>query len=142
MRTGNPYTACMHFPVELPDHFLVLAAELHVNPADIEEHFIRGHGHGGQKINKTASMVFLKHRPTGIEVKIQPYRQQHLNRIAAYKLLLLKIEEHVKGEQSALQREGFKIRKQKQRRSRRAKEKILREKHHHAHIKEGRRSIL
>lgn len=81
----------------------------------------------------------LIHRPSGIEVKVQKYREQSKNRLSAWKLLILKLEEHVKGEESKLQREIFKLRKQKQKRSKRAKEKMLHDKAHHADIKELRR---
>jgi len=61
------------------------------------------------------------------------------NRLSAWKLLVLKLEEMKKGEQSRLQRAAFKVRKQKQRRNRRAKEKMLDQKHHRSDIKEIRR---
>jgi protein subunit release factor B len=60
------------------------------------------------------------HRPTGIEVKVQRYREQSTNRLSAWKLLILKIEEREKGSAARLQRAAFKIRKQKQKRSKRA----------------------
>ena len=46
------------------------AVPVELDPNDIEESFIRGSGNGGQKINKTASCVQLKHLPTGIMVKV------------------------------------------------------------------------
>jgi protein subunit release factor B len=128
----------MEFPVDLPPDFLARATSLGVRAEDIEEHFIRGSGHGGQKINKTASCVQLVHRPTGIEVRCQKHREQSKNRLSAYKLLILKIEERVRGTESKRQQEIFKIRKQKQRRSRKGKEKMLREKHRHSDIKQAR----
>jgi len=130
------------FPVELPPKTLGLAAALNIDPKDIEEHFTKGSGHGGQKINKTSSCVELHHVPTGIDVRVQKHREQSKNRISAYKLLILKIEEHVKGKKSEIQKEIFKKRKQKQRRSRRSKEKMLEEKHHHSGIKESRKKIM
>ncbi|MDD4319731.1 MAG: peptide chain release factor-like protein [Candidatus Peribacteraceae bacterium] len=129
----------MPFPVPLPPAFLAKAAELNLREEDVTEHFIRGGGHGGQKINKTASMVQLIHRPTGIEVRVQKHREQSKNRLSAWKLLILKIEERVKGQKSQLQQKIFKLRKQKMRRGRKAKEKMLREKHHHGEIKQSRR---
>ncbi|HVW66938.1 MAG TPA: peptide chain release factor-like protein [Candidatus Peribacteraceae bacterium] len=132
----------MPFPIDLPKPSLDMAAELQVRAEDVEEKFIRGSGHGGQKINKTSSTVHLKHLPTGIEVKVQKYREQSKNRLSAWKLLILKIEEQVKGKESKKAREIFKIRKQKARRSRRAKETILDEKHHRAFLKDLRRDDL
>ena len=132
----------MDFPVDLTPKFLELAAELKIKPEDIDEHFTRGGGPGGQKINKTSSCVELTHAPTEVTVRVQKHREQSANRISAYKLLLLKIEENVKGEKSALAQKRFKIRKQKHRRSRKSKEKMLEEKHHRSNIKESRKDII
>lgn len=132
----------MNFPIELPPQLLTLAAELKILPEDIDEFFTRGSGHGGQKINKTASCVELTHRPTGTTVRVQRFREQHLNRIEAYKLLIGKLEESVKGAQSRRRQEIFKVRKQKQRRSRKAKEKMLQDKRHRGGLKEQRQNAL
>ena len=40
-----------------------------IREADIDEKFILAGKKGGQKVNKTSACVWLKHRPTGIEVK-------------------------------------------------------------------------
>jgi len=128
----------MNFPIEIPPFFLQKAAELQINPADISEDFIRGSGKGGQKINKTSSCVLLRHQPTGIEVRCQKHREQSANRLSAYKLLILKIEEKIKGTESTRQREIYKLRKQKLKRSKRTKEKMLSAKHRHSEIKENR----
>jgi len=130
----------MNFPVELPPDRLKMAQELKINPDDVDENFTRGSGAGGQKINKTSSAVHLKHVPTGIEVKVQQYREQSKNRLSAWKLLILKIEEKEKGEESQLQREIYKLRKQKQKRTKRSKEKVLRDKAHQSDIKDMRRA--
>ena len=129
----------MPFPVDLPPDLLALVAELHINPDDVEERFVRGSGHGGQKINKTSSTVQLVHVPTGIEVKVQKHREQSKNRLSAWKLLILKIEEKEKGEESRLAQEAFKIRKQKQKRSKRAQAKVLEDKSKRGDVKETRR---
>lgn len=129
----------MNFPIELPAASLKMAEEVGLKPEDVDESFVRGSGPGGQKINKTASAVQLIHRPTGIEVKIQRYREQSKNRLVAWKTLLLKLEEKVKGAESKIQREIYKIKKQKQRRSRRAKDKMLVDKKLRGTVKEGRR---
>ena len=65
---------------------------LGVRDQDLEETFVRSQGHGGQKVNKTASAVVLRHRPTGIQVKMQRERSQALNRFLARRLLADKIE--------------------------------------------------
>jgi len=132
----------MDFPVELPEAHLKLAQELNIKPEDIEEHFTKGGGPGGQKINKTSSCVELTHVPTETTVRVQKHREQSANRISAYKLLIDKIEEQVKGEESKRAKKIFKIRKQKQRRSRKAKERMLEDKHKKSEIKETRKRIV
>jgi peptide chain release factor len=111
---------------------------LGVREDDIQESFIRSGGHGGQKINKTSSCVYLKHIPTGIEVKCQKERSQSLNRFFARRILLNKIEAMVKGRESQEQKRIEKIRRQKSRRSKRAKEKILHDKKMQSKKKEER----
>lgn len=96
--------------------------KLHIKEEDLLEKFILGSGSGGQKVNKTSSCVYLKHLPSGIEIKCQQDRSRELNRFLARRELCKRLEEkenpHLS--ESALARE--KIRKQKSRRSRRRKE--------------------
>ncbi len=92
---------------------------------ELEEHFIRGSGSGGQKINKTSSCVQLIHKPSNIEIRCQQTRSQADNRYWARRDLCERIEEKILGEKSAKQQAAEKIRRQKRRRSRRAKAKML-----------------
>lgn len=131
----------MHFPIDLPEKHLAKAKELNIKATDIEESFVLGSGAGGQKINKTASCVLLKHIPTNTEVRCQRHREQSKNRISAYKLLIDKIEFQIKGEESEKAKRIHKLKKQKQRRSKKAKEKILEAKHHRSEIKETRKPV-
>jgi protein subunit release factor B len=101
---------------------------LNVHEVDIEESFIRSGGKGGQKVNKASTCVYLKHIPTGIEVKCSKERSQALNRYHARVILLKKIEQLIKGRESEEIQRIEKIRRQKRKRSKRAKEKILAEK--------------
>jgi protein subunit release factor B len=129
------------FPTELSPSVLEKAQRLKVFAEDIEEKFIRGGGAGGQKINKTASCVWLKHLPTGTEVKVQKHREREANRKSAYKLLVLKIEDQVLGKKSARAQKIFKLRKQKKRRSKRAKEKMVEAKRQRGALKVSRKPV-
>jgi peptide chain release factor len=104
-------------------------AELGIREEDVIERFIRSRGHGGQNVNKVATCVYLKHVPTGIEVKCQQERSQALNRFFARRILAEKIETMILGKESEQQQRIQKIKRQKRRRSRRAKEKVLEFKH-------------
>src|SRR5437016_7505810 len=114
---------------------------LGVREADLEETFVRSGGHGGQNVNKTSTCVMLVHRPTRLQVKCQATRQQGLNRFLARRLLLDKIEALQKGHVDAERSRIEKIRRQKRKRSRRAKQRMLADKSHHAAKKESRRPV-
>src|SRR5574337_1212095 len=73
---------------------------LNIREEDIEESFIRSGGKGGQHVNKVSTCVYLKHVPTGIEVKCQAERSQSLNRYRARVLLVKKIDQMIKGKES------------------------------------------
>lgn len=111
---------------------------LGIKESDILEKFIRSQGHGGQKVNKTSTCVYLKHIPTGIEVKCQKERSQSLNRFYARRILTEKIEEMILGQESERQQQIEKIRRQKKRRSKKAKEKVLQYKHIQSALKRER----
>ncbi len=115
-------------------------AKLGIKEEDLIEKFILGSGRGGQKINKTSSTVYLKHLPSGIEVKCQRGRSRELNRLYARRELCERMEEIVFKEKSAKQQAIEKIRRQKRKRSKRAQEKILATKKHRAKIKKLRQS--
>jgi protein subunit release factor B len=115
---------------------------LGIAEADILEKFIHGGGPGGQKINKASSCVYLKHLPTGIEVKCQTSRSQLLNRFLARRILAEKIENKILGKQAEEEQRIEKIRRQKRRRSRRAKLKMLATKREHSEKKRTRARIF
>lgn len=108
---------------------------------DLREHFVRSSGPGGQRLQKVSTCVVLKHIPTGIEVKCQKERSQALNRFLARRILIEKLERKILKEESEAEQKRWKIRKQKRRRSRRAKEKMLAEKRHRAEVKRMRAPI-
>ncbi|MCX8109844.1 MAG: peptide chain release factor-like protein [Syntrophorhabdaceae bacterium] len=111
---------------------------LGIRDEDIIEKFIRSGGPGGQNVNKTSTCVYLKHLPTGIEVKCQSERSQALNRFLARRRLVEKIESMILGRESEKQRMIEKIKRQKRRRSKRAKEKVLALKHIQSEKKRAR----
>ena len=117
-------------------------ASLGIKESDIRELFILSSKKGGQKVNKTSSCVYLKHAPTGIEVKCQEERSQVLNRFLARRILVDKIESLILGRESDEQKRYEKIRRQKRKRSRRAKEKMLQDKKFHSEKKRLRKPPL
>jgi len=98
---------------------------LGIREDDILEKFIHGGGKGGQKINKTASAVYLKHLPTGIEVKCQAERSQARNRLAAFRLLAAKVEGAKRAERQRKVQEREQERRRKRPRPAGLKERIL-----------------
>jgi len=110
-------------------------ADLGIDEKDITERFVRSGGHGGQNVNKVSTCVYLKHIPTGLEVKCQRERSQALNRFLARRILLQKIETRILGKLSQEQQLIAKIRRQKRKRSKRAKLKMLESKRRRAEKK-------
>jgi len=104
---------------EKQDALLKRMHALRIIESDLEEKFILGSGKGGQKQNKTASCVYIKHKPSKTEVKCQSSRKRALNRFFARRLICEKLEEQQLGTQSPKNKKTEKLRKQKQRRKRR-----------------------
>lgn len=98
--------------------------ELGIFEKDIVEKFVRSSGHGGQNVNKTSTCVYLKHIPTGIEIKCMKDRNQSINRFIARRELIKKIEK-LKGYKSIDDIRIEKIKKQKRKRYKRAKIKEI-----------------
>ena len=131
------------FPVS-PDKLEQLQqrmSALGVNEAEIEETFVRSGGAGGQKVNKSSSCVMLLHRPTGLRVKSQTTRHQAMNRFLARRLLLDKIERMRKGYVEAERAHIEKVRRQKRKRSSRAKRRMLADKARHSEKKRLRSAV-
>lgn len=118
-----------------------LMCRLGVRESDFEEHFVRSGGPGGQNVNKVATCVVLRHRPSGLEVRCQQERSQALNRFFARRILLQRLEAQRLGQLSAEAQRIAKLRRQKRKRSKRAKEKLLQLKHLRAEKKSLRGRI-
>ena len=100
-------------------------AKLGVREDDLEESFVHSGGKGGQNVNKVATCVVLVHSKSGTSIKCQRARTQGLNRYLARQLLAEKLETAALGAASAREQAIEKVRRQKRRRSRRAKAKML-----------------
>ncbi len=127
-------------PLEQNDPLTQRMAALGVKEADLEESFVRSGGHGGQNVNKVSTCVMLVHRPSGLQVKCQESRQQGLNRIAARRMLLDKIEAQRREKAAAERAQIEKARRQKRKRSQGAKNRMLADKSRRAEKKKFRRS--
>ncbi len=114
---------------------------LGVREEDIIESFIRSSGPGGQNVNKTSTCVYLKHLPTGLEVKCQSQRYQMLNRNLARHILLSKIENKIKHDILQKQSLKAKVMRSSRRKSKKVKLRILEGKRRHSEKKSMRRKI-
>lgn len=109
--------------------------KLHIDDTDLVEKFILGSGKGGQKLHKTTSTVYLKHLPSGLEVKCQESRSRDDNRYFARERLCEKLHTIISDEKTKKQQGIEKLKRQKKRRSRRAKQKMLDEKSRQGQLK-------
>jgi peptide chain release factor 1 len=80
-------TASVAVLPEIPESQII------VNPNDLEWHFTRAGGHGGQNVNKVNTAVRLTHKPTGIVVSVRQERVQQQNKTIALELLRAKLWE-------------------------------------------------
>lgn len=108
---------------------------LQIYETDLFEKFIIGSGKGGQKLHKTASTVYLKHLPTGMEIKCQESRSREDNRYFARERLFEKLNAILSDEKTKEQQKIEKMKRQKKRRSRKSKLKMLDEKSRHGQTK-------
>jgi protein subunit release factor B len=122
----------------LPTQIVERLAAAGVRAADVEERFVRGAGPGGQKINKTSSTVWLRHRPTGIEVRCQRERSQAANRELAWAELCTKLEQRIKVGEMLRQEERERSRRRHRQKSRGQKVRMIESKKHRARLKSGR----
>ena len=128
------------FPLQIEADVRRRLATLGVSPGEVTERFVRGTGPGGQKINKTASTVWLRHQPTGVEVRCQAERSQVVNRARAWAELCAKLEARRAAASAAAQAEREAERRRTRQKSRTQKARMMAGKQHRARIKRGRRA--
>ena len=114
---------------------------LGIREADLEETFARSAGPGGQNVNKVATAVTLRHRPSAISVTVQDSRSQALNRKLARERLLDAVEQAREKARAAKVAAREKARRRKSPRPAALKRRILEAKHRRGEIKRQRARI-
>ncbi|WP_419419401.1 peptide chain release factor family protein [Legionella sp. D16C41] len=121
------------------DNLKIWMEKLAIYDSELTEKFIIGSGRGGQNLHKTASTVYLKHLSSGIEIKCQETRSREDNRYFARVRLCEKLAAVLSEEKSKKQQAIEKIKRQKKRRSRRLKQKIMDDKSKQSQLKDRRK---
>ena len=114
---------------------------LRILETDFDETFARSSGPGGQNVNKVSTSVTLKHRPSGLAVTVQDSRSQAINRQLARERLLDALERVRHEKSAALKAAASKIRRQKSKRPRGLKQRILDTKKRRGTVKKGRQKM-
>jgi protein subunit release factor B len=109
---------------------------------ELDETFARSSGPGGQNVNKVATAVTLRHRPTGLSVTVQDSRSQMRNRRLARERLLMAIEQRAAEVLEAKHAALSKIRRRNSPRPPRLKRRILETKRKRSQLKKLRAKAI
>jgi len=112
-----------------------------ITESDLEETFSRSSGPGGQNVNKVATAVTLRHRPSGISVTVQDSRSQVQNRKLARERLIDAIEQAQQKRRATEIAQREKARRRRSPRPAALKRRILEAKRKHGELKKQRAKI-
>ena len=71
----------------------VKESELSLPEKDLEWSTTRGSGPGGQNRNKVETVAVVKHKPTGLIVRVETERSQYQNKMLALELLRSRLQQ-------------------------------------------------